>query len=142
MKKRAFAIFIIFVLSLMYTTNVSASDNQTRASQYLSSYSASLATEEEGIISISFLVFATSVADKVGASKIVIQQKSSSSWSNVQTYDSDNMNDLLGYNCLFKDGKVTYSGVSGYQYRAIVTIYAEIGSGSDSRIVTTNTVIP
>lgn len=143
MKSRLVASLIIalsFFLSIY--TNAYASVEQTRASGYLSSYSASVEVEGEGSISVSYLVFATSVADEVGAEKIVIQRKDGLFWNTVKTYESTTMSESLGYKCLFKDGKVTYHGSSGYQYRAIVTVYAKIGSGSDSRIVTTSTVSP
>lgn len=140
MKKRTITTFAVLLsLLLSFYTNVPVLAGQARASQCLSSYSAS-ATAEGVTITIDYLAFATSLADEVGAYKIVIQQKSGSSWSNVQTYESSNMKELLGYDSVFKDGEVTYNGKTGNQYRAIVTIYAKIGSVSDSRIVTTNTV--
>jgi hypothetical protein len=112
-----------------------------RSSQYLSSYSAWVGATGSGNIKIHFDIRATSLADSVGAYKIIVQAKSGSNWTNAQTYWGSSTSGMLGSNCLLHLGDVTYSGTPGVEYRAIVTAYSKIGSGSDSSDVTTSSVI-
>jgi hypothetical protein len=140
MKKRIFSIIsAILLLSMVFTTAASA--GVLRASQYFSSYSVGAdANAGTGKVRISFSVVATGTSTKVGASSIVIQRKSGSTWSNVQTYNSTTTTSLMGSNSTAYANSVTYSGTSGYEYRANVTLYVQQSSGSESVSVTTNTV--
>jgi hypothetical protein len=47
---------------------------------------------------------------------------------------------MLASNILSHCGCVTYNGMSGSEHRAVVTVYAKIGSGSDSKTMTTGSV--
>ena len=47
---------------------------------------------------------------------------------------------LMGSNTGRKTASVSYTGVSGRSYYAVVTFYASDGSGSDSRTHTTKTI--
>ncbi|MDR1156845.1 MAG: hypothetical protein LBK75_00850 [Oscillospiraceae bacterium] len=131
------ALTMALVLSLI--TSIPASAAQLRASQYLSSYSA-FASASGGRITVEYSVFATGIADEVGASQIVIQRKNGSTWTSVKTFNRSSYPALIDEDCLFYLNTVTYDGTSGQQYRAVVTIYAKIGSGSSSYNYTTNTV--
>jgi hypothetical protein len=143
MKKR-FISMICAVLLLSLTlgaTGASASGIQPHASSYLFQYSASVTAAGSGQVKIDFEVDAMSLADLVGATSIVVQKKNGSSWTNVQTYAGTTANSMLGSDCLSHCSSKTYSGTSGGEYRAVVTVYAKIGSGSDSKSVTTNSII-
>ncbi|MDR1158498.1 MAG: hypothetical protein LBK75_09405 [Oscillospiraceae bacterium] len=80
------------------------------------------------------------MADEVGATQIVIQRKDGSVWTGIKTFSRSSYPDLIDEDCLFYSNSVTYDGTSGQQYRAVVTMYAKIGSGSSSYNYTTNTV--
>jgi hypothetical protein len=140
MKKHAINVIAVAML-LSLTMSISASAGVLRASQYLSSYSVWTTATGSGHIKVDFDVSATGMADSVGVTKIVLQRKSGSSWTNVYTFNSSSTSGMLGSNRLFHCGDVTYNGTSGSEYRAVVTVYSKIGSGSDSREVTTNSVI-
>jgi hypothetical protein len=144
MRKRAISIICaVLLLSLTLSpASVFAADGiQPFASSYLSQYSAWATSNGGGEIQIDFDVSATSIADSVGASKIIIQIKIGSSWTNVYTFNGTTSNGMLGSNCLFHCNDVTYQGSVGSEYRAVVTVYAKIGSGSDTRTINTGSVI-
>ena len=139
MKKRTICMAAAAII-LMFSVGVTASASMLRASQYLSSYSAWGSANGCGSVSFSFDVTATSLSDKVGATQVVIQRKSGSSWVTAQTYNSNTRASLLGSDCVSHGDTITYSGTSGQQYRAVVTCYAEKNGGSDSRTATSNMV--
>lgn len=66
----------------------------------------------------------------------------SSSGTNVATYSytTKGYEYLMGSNTGRKTASVSYTGVSGRSYYAVVTFYASDGSGSDSRTHTTKTI--
>jgi hypothetical protein len=132
------AVSVVMFVSALIT--VPASAGVLRASLCLDSYSAWATATGGGNVQIDFDVSAVSLADKVGVTQIIIQRKSGSTWTNASTYSSTTTPNLLASNALFHCDDVTYGGTSGQQYRAIVTVYAKIGSDSDSKSVTTNTV--
>jgi hypothetical protein len=138
--KRLVACVAAAVLLLSAAASVPASAGVLRASPCLSSYDAWATASGGGNVQIDFDVNAVSLADKVGVSQIVVQKKVGSSWTNVHTYSSATTISLLASNLISHCGDVTYAGTSGQQYRAVVTVYAKIGSISDSKTVTTNTV--
>jgi hypothetical protein len=140
MKKRIFSVISATLLfSLIFTTAASA--GVLRASQYFSNYSTGAdANVGTGKVKINFSVVATGISDNIGASSIVIQRKNGSTWTNVYTYSSSTTTSLLGSSCVSHAGSVTYSGTSGYEYRANVTLFVQQGSGSESKSLTTNTV--
>jgi hypothetical protein len=128
------------VLLLSLVASVHASAGMLRASLYLSSYSAWATAKNNGNVQIDFDVAAKSLADKVGVTQIINQKKNGSSWNDVHTFSSNTTSGMLASNALFNCGDVTYAGTAGGEYRAVVTVYAKIGSGSDSKTVTTNSV--
>lgn len=112
-----------------------------RASEYISSgNAASTATAVKGEIEITYDVTGRGRMTKIGASKIIVQEKNGGSWETVKTFWGSVSNGMLDENTTSHAGSVTYTGTSGKQYRAIVTVYAENSGGSDSRTVTTAAV--
>lgn len=110
------------------------------ASYYLSFYSATADTGKSGSVTVNFNVNATRVMDSVGASYIVVQEYSNGNWKGVGSYFGSTSNGMLASDTNSTVGFITYTGTAGKQYRALVTVYAGKGTGSDSRTVTTNTV--
>jgi hypothetical protein len=110
------------------------------ASEELSSYSAVMYADGNGVVTCEFDVSATGVANEVGATQVVIQRKDGSSWVTAQTFTYSSTSGMIGTSCLFHIGSVSHSGTAAKQYRASVTVYARIGSGSTSRTFYTNTV--
>ncbi|NLO47807.1 MAG: hypothetical protein GX111_05745 [Clostridiales bacterium] len=111
-----------------------------RASYYLDYYDAWATASSRHTVVISFDVDATGIMDVVGASYIVIQENNNGVWSGVASFFGSSTIGMLAYNTNSHTGSVSCTGTVGKQYRALVTIYAEDDSGSDSRTVTTSTV--
>ena len=81
-------------------------------------------------------VMASGKADEVGVSSIKIYK---SNGSYVTTITGTTNNGLLDTNVGTHRSTYTYEGTSGVSYYAEVTVYAKIGSDSDSRTVKTGT---
>lgn len=112
-----------------------------QASDQLAYYAAYAVTSSGGKVIIEFEVDGTRRMDLVGASYIVVQEKTGGKWMGVSTYFGSVANGMLGDNTFSHMGSITYKGTVGKEYRALVTVYAENSIGDDSRIVTTNSVI-
>jgi hypothetical protein len=139
MKMRKIIIAAMAIV-LALSVSVSASAGVLRASSYLSSYAAWLTPAGSGNVTIAFDVSATGLADSVGVTKIIVQKKQGTTWVDAKTYNSSTTSGMLASNCLFHCGTLNYGGVSGTQYRAVVTVYSKIGTGSDSKTITTSTI--
>lgn len=135
----------LFSLCTAMTETVNAvsisEDTVTRASDYFSFYSARASTGKKCEVIISFDVVTIGYMDLVGSTYIAVQEKNGSSWTDVASYFGSISNGRLVANRSAHAGSVTFTGTSGKQYRARVTIYAADSRGSDSRVVTTNTVV-
>ncbi len=131
---------IVFSLFTSLIINASAATVIPNASNYLSSYSASVTNASGGRIIVNFDVNATRVMQQVGASYIVVQVYNSGTWTGVASYFGSTTSGMLAYNTFSNVGSVGYQGIAGQLYRALVTVYAADSTGSDSRQVTTNSV--
>jgi len=78
---------------------------------------------------------------RIGMDEIEIQCLSSGKWRTVDTISGTTRNGMLESNTSSYSGFYEYDGSSGKTYRAIVTVYAKNGSGSDSVPMTTNSVV-
>lgn len=109
-----------------------------RASLTLSSYEVMLkAGSKSGEIRINYDVTASKLADSLGVSSIEIYK---SNGSYVTTITGSTSNGLICNNDVSHMGVYSYIGTSGVSYYAKVTVFATVGSVSDSRTVTTSTV--
>ena len=77
-----------------------------------------------------FSVAAFNSMDELGASSIKIQQSSDgSNWTTVKTYTKAAYPYLIGRDTGIHSAFVTYTGTTGYYYRAQITLYAKQGNG-------------
>ena len=116
---------------------------QTRASNFISSYSASLSSSS-GTVSVSAIVRGTNTMTTIGATRIVLYESSNNgaSFTAIKTFSSGVYTAMLKSNSTtYSATPVSYSGVAGRQYYAVVTCYAQNSSGNDSKQYTTNTII-
>lgn len=117
---------------------VNLGDIGPRASLTLSEYNAGLrAGSSSGEIRISYDVSATNIANSIGVSSITVYK---SDGSYVATITGTIGNGLIIKSDSTHDGIYTYKGTSGASYYTKVTVFATIGSTSDSRTVTTSAV--
>ena len=127
---RSLALVLIFIFTCSLSVAASAS---LYASQYLNRYSGSITAQGGGEIKISFTVAGVKVLDELGASKIVLEKKVGSSWTEVKTYTNDDYPELSTTNAFYYSNYVFYQGVAGTEYRAKITIFGN----TDYRTITT-----
>lgn len=136
--KRCFAFVVALVMCLGVTATASA-----RSSAYLFSYRSWLNPVSNGKINIVVQVHARSDMDEVGASKIQLWESKDGgeTWECVRIYVKSLYPEMVDTNTyLYFDVAASYAGTPGYQYYAIVGIYAGNSTGSDIRYYQTTTV--
>ena len=150
MNKRKFrvCILLILVLSLCFSSTALAALPEEdvvepQASLYLSAYSAYMYDHGDGLVSVWFEVQGTGTMDKVGATKIIIQEKvkGTSSWDDAKTCTYPSYSALMDEDDSVHGSNIGYYGTVGNSYRAYVTVYAEKNGGSDSRTILTETIV-
>lgn len=136
--KKFSVLVVVLALCLGIATTASA-----RSSLYLSMYRAWLSTPGNGEIRIVVDVQATDDMDEVGASTIQLWESKDDgeNWTCVRTYVKSLHPEMIATNTYYYcDVAATYAGTPGYQYYAIVAIYAGNSTGSDTRYYQTPTV--
>lgn len=89
-----------------------------------------------------FEVSALSGMEKLGASEIKVQKSSDGeNWTTMKTYSMDDYSNMICENTGAHASYVTYTGQTGYYYRAKVTLYAENSSGVGEWIRYTDPVL-
>lgn len=140
-KKFSSMLACFILLIVCFCQVVYATDNQTKASYYLSDYGAQITADSSsytGTIDIGFDVVATERSDYVGVSELIIYK---SNGSRVATITGSTRNGLLRANAVVHAYTYSYNGTPGTSYYAVLTMYAERDGGSDSRTYTTNTCV-
>jgi hypothetical protein len=135
----------VFVL-LALCANASAAEYEPsdisitpyRASDYLDYYYAWTDTGTNGEVIFYFDVDATGKMDLVGVTGAVIQYKSGSTWLHAATIIGTTNNGLLREDAYGNTGYISYTGITGRQYRAVLTFYAGDTTGYDTRNYTTS----
>ena len=78
-----------------------------------------------------FEVTGTSIMEQIGASFIKIQRSSdNTNWRTVATYSKDYYSNLIDRNSGSHSDYITYTGTSGYYYRAYIELYAKNSFGT------------
>lgn len=130
--RRLSALFLVFSIFCAVSAPVVAatSDDMAspRASYYISSTYASI-SNNSGTVTVSFDIIATGRMTSVGATVIRIKDANDTT---VKTFYSSSTSGMMGYNCVSHVGSVTYNGISGKKYYAVVSFKAENSSGSDT----------
>lgn len=137
MKKRFLSLGLVLTLMLTLCGGMALAA-EPRASLTLSRYPIAVSKgENEGEIKILYDVMASREADEVGVSSIEIYE---SDGTYVTTITGTTGNGLIDTNTTRHRSSYIYKGTSGVTYYAEVTVFATVGSDSDSRTVTTPTV--
>lgn len=116
----------------MVTPAFAAESKDTRSSMFFTKSSVYLSTISGNTFNVCFRVTATGVMDELGASAIIVQRRASANdpWENMKTYYPSVYSQMIDYNQATHTGSVTYTGTSGYEYRAYVELYAKNSSGT------------
>lgn len=141
---KRFTRFICFflILATVLAVPVSAAENATpRGSDYFGSFLAYLYKTSSTSFEAWIEVSAVKTMDELGASSILIQRSSDNeNWTDMYTYKKDLYPNLIGEDTGWHDAHVTYSGSTGYYYRAKVWFYAKKDSGTAYYSYTTDSI--
>ena len=124
----------LFLSLLMLVSSLSA-NAAVQESDYLNSYTLGVLAHGDGLMSISFTVQGVQYMDKVGAQEIIVEEYISGNWYEYEYFDGEEEG-LFAYNYFTKSGDLYFYGVPGRAYRAVMTAYAELDGGYDTRVFT------
>lgn len=123
---------ITLVIALIFPINAMAAD--TRASDYLTAYSAYVYPAGWGKVQVWFQVDGTGYMDEIGALDIYLyESKDNENWTLVETFQHHQDAGMLGYNNFYHDGHVEYNGTIGRYYKAYVCVWAGKDGDGDTR---------
>lgn len=141
MTKRMLSLLCALVLVVSLPTAACASEVTPRASDYFSCTGVCAVAIGGGKILIEIDVDATHMMDEVGASYVIIYRELSyGSYQKVYTFSKDTTSGMIIEDSFFGYVDVTYQGVPGERYYAMVGCYAKDGSGSETLFFNTNIV--
>ena len=136
---KLFTKYVCLILSLILLLAIpaQAAEVNARASEYFTASSVYLYKTSNTTFQAWFEVTCKRTMDKVGAKEIKIQRSSDNqNWSTVATYSMNDYSSLIRNNEIAHVGYVTYTGTSGYYYRAYYNLYAkddDTGTGTWGR---------
>lgn len=128
MTKKLTAVF----LSLIMLVSSLTANAAVEASDYLANYTLGVLAHGDGLMSISFTVQGVDFMDKVGAQEIIVEEYIGGYWFEYDYFDGEDEG-LFAYNYPTKSGDLYFYGVPGRAYRAVMTAYAELDGGYDTR---------
>ena len=134
-KKRSLTFRVIaMTLIIVCVFPLNAMAMETRASDYLTAYSAYVYPAGWGKVQVWFDVDGTGYMDEIGALEIQLyESKDNETWSWVETYQFSDYTDMLAYNDFTHMSHVEYSGTIGRYYKAYVCVWAGKNGAGDSR---------
>ena len=136
--KRGIALMLLCLLlcSLMLTAY-----GATQGSTYFSAHSVSATPIGNGKIAFAFDVIATHTMTELGASYIkVYRENSNGTQTLMRTYDQSNTSGLYTTNDNDWGNYVTYTGVVGSKYFAVISLYCENAAGRETKARSTSVV--
>ena len=139
--KRNLAIKIIAItLIVAFVFPINAMALETRASDYLTAYSAYVYPAGWGKVQVWFSVDGTGYMDEIGALQIQLyESKDNETWTWVDTFHYTDYPDMLGYSDFSHYGHVEYNGTIGRYYKAYVCVWAGKDGDGDNRYFWTPT---
>ena len=125
------SLMIIMLLAYLIVPIASA-----RASYYISAYSAGITAGSNGNITVSFSITGTGTMTEIGSTRIEIHENG----RHVGTFVHTSTPTMMGSNKALHGSTVTYKGVAGRSYYAIVTYKSANSTGWDNRALQTTTI--
>ena len=138
MKRKLLAIPVVIALLLTFTCTAFASE--TKASDYIATYHASLSAGGNGRIDITYKVTATHSMLQVGVQSFFIEKYVNGSWLPCTTLLGSENPDFYSYNTREHFNVTSFAGIPGVKYRVTMTAYAQDNQGSDTSSATSNEV--
>lgn len=142
MKRISRIVCMIMAAVMLLTVPAAAAENaEPRASSFFMSSDVYLYQTTSTKFEAWFEVSALGIMDKVGASEIKIQRSSDDeNWSTVKTYSMSSYTNMIREDSGVHSSYVTYTGTTGYYYRAKITLYAENSTGTGTWIRYTTSI--
>ena len=141
MKRFIQLICLLLVLSTILVIPATANSSTTWESSYFASRLAYLYPTTGTQFQVWIEVDAIGTMEKLGASSITVQRSSNDSdWTDMKTYTKEAYSNLVVENDFTHETYVTYTGTSGYYYRAKVWFYAKKGNGEAEYSYTTDSI--
>ena len=133
--KRSVAVKLIAILLLVVMLcPVQAFAVESRASYYLSTYSAYVYNAAWGKVQVWFDVQGTNVMDEIGALQIQLYESTDNeNWYWVNTFLHEDYGTMLAQNTFAHMNYVPYHAVPGRYYKAYVQVWAGPEDGGDTR---------
>ena len=133
--KRSVAVKLIAILLLVVMLcPVQAFAVESRASYYLSTYSAYVYNAAWGKVQVWFDVQGTNVMDEIGALQIQLYESTDNeNWTWVKTFGYTDYSGMLVYDDFAHTSHIEYNGTIGRYYKAYVCVWAGKNGDGDSR---------
>ena len=143
MKRFSCLVCILLSVIMLLSAPATAAENQEpRASNFFMSSDVFISMQTSTQFRVWFEVSALYTMEKVGASEIKVQKSSDGqNWTTMKTYSMDDYTNMICENTGSHTSYVTYTGQTGYYYRAKITLYAENSSGVGEWIRYTSSVL-
>lgn len=137
--KRLIRITALFlIISLLVPVCATATENQTRASDYLDAYNTYIYPAALGKIQVWFTVTGVNYMDEIGTLRIQLYESTDGeNWTWVKTFKHTTSSGMLGYDKVYHSGHIEYSGTIGRYYKAYVCIWAGKDGAGDTRYMWT-----
>ena len=138
MKRFTQCICTILVLTIMLAMPAAAATVEQRASDYFMRFSVFIDEVSSSKFDVWFDVTAVDTMDKLGVKEIKVQRSTDEeNWTTMKTYKMENYSQMTDTNTFWHAGSVSYNYSSGYSYRAVIVLYAKLGSSYGQYTVTT-----
>ena len=132
--KTAVVKLVSILLIIVFLCPIETQAVESRASDYLNSYTAYIYPAGWGKVQVWFSVDGTGDMDEIGALEIrLYESKDNETWTWLKTFDYPDYSGMLGYNNYYHDGYVEYNGTIGRYYKAYVTVWAGKNGDGDAR---------
>ncbi|MEG1813249.1 MAG: hypothetical protein RSC06_16830 [Clostridia bacterium] len=122
MKRLIATVTMILCLSVLFTAGY-AEPLEPLTSDLITISTTTLTAGSGGKVSARATISTPQLSDKLGFSKIVIQEQTSGGWSAVKTVTGQ-----YGFDRSRYIYTATYTGISGKKYRAVTSFYAKAGT--------------
>lgn len=140
MKRFVSCLSLILAMAILLSVPAFAAGSP-KASSYITKTSTYLEKISGTTFEVWFDITATGVMQEVGVSKIQVQRSSDrATWTTVKTFLKENYSQMTENNTAGHADCVTYTGATGYYYRAKVTFYAKNSSGTGEYVMYTSTI--
>ena len=132
--KAAVIKLVSILLIIVFLCPIETLAVESRASDYLNSYTAYIYPAGWGKVQVWFSVDGPGTMDEIGALEIQLyESKDNETWTWVKTFEHQNDEGMLGYNNYYHDGYVEYNGTIGRYYQAYVCIWGGKDGDGDTR---------